>query len=307
MTEDTFKHQTIAIVGIGLMGGSLALALKERAVFRNILAIDRDSEICAHARARGIEATSDLNAVAQADVIVLATPVRTILELLPHVGALARAGAIVMDVGSTKRDIVQAMSQLPAHLQVIGGHPLCGKETAGFLSADADLFANTVFVLTPLTRTSPQTLAYAQSLVQQIGARPLIVDAERHDWILATTSHLPYLLAATLMMIADERARDDDLLFTLAASGFRDTSRLAASNPTMMLDILMTNRANVTEALRASARKLDELANALTNDDELALRAILSTVANKRRVLFNQQSQINKSHNSGMPQGTQRT
>ncbi|MCX7839077.1 MAG: prephenate dehydrogenase [Anaerolineae bacterium] len=283
MTEDAFQGQTIAIVGIGLMGGSLALALKERGVFQNVLAIDRNAETCADARARGIEATSDLNAVARADVIVLATPVRTILELLPRVGALARADAIVMDVGSTKRDIVQAMSQLPAHLQVIGGHPLCGKETAGFLSADANLFANTVFVLTPLARTSPQTLAYAQSLVQRIGARPLIVDAERHDWILATTSHLPYLLAATLMMIADERARDDDLLFALAASGFRDTSRLAASNPTMMLDILMTNRANVTEALRASARKLKVLASRIEKGEELELRECLQSAANQRQ------------------------
>lgn len=286
MTDDAFKSQTIAIVGIGLIGGSLALALKERKVYQKILAIDRNEETCTHARTRGIEATGELDAIAQADVIILATPVRTIIELLPRVGALARAGAMVMDLGSTKRDIVRAMNELPTHLQAIGAHPLCGKETAGFLSADANLFQNTVFALTPLARTSAPTLAYAQKLVQLVGARPLIVEAERHDRILATTSHLPYLLATTLMLVADERARNDDLLFTLAASGFRDTSRLAASDTTMMLDILMTNRANVTEALRSSARKLDALADSMANGDEPTLRAILAKPANQRRQLF---------------------
>ncbi len=286
MTEEAFKNQTVAIIGIGLMGGSLALALNERKVCRKILAIDRNPETCTHARARGIEAKTDLTAIAHADVIILATPVRAILELLPRVGELARAGAIVMDLGSTKQAILQAMNQLPMPLQAIGAHPLCGKETAGFLSAEANLFQNAVFALTPLARTSPATLAYAQSLAQHIGARPLVVEAERHDGILATTSHLPYLLAATLMMVANEHARDDDLLFALAASGFRDTSRLAASDTTMMLDILMTNRANIAAALRASARQLDVLADALTDGNEADLRAMLASVATKRRELF---------------------
>ncbi|MDZ7265816.1 MAG: prephenate dehydrogenase [candidate division KSB1 bacterium] len=292
MTEDAFEQQVIAIVGIGLMGGSLALALRERQVGQRILAVDHNPKTCAHARARGLEAVPDLGAVTQADVIILATPVRTIIELLPRVGALARAGALVMDLGSTKRDIVQAMNGLPAHLQVIGGHPLCGKETAGFASADAKLFQNAVFALSPLARTSAATLAHAQRLVQRTGARPLIVEAERHDRILATTSHLPYLLAAALMRVANEQARDEDLLFTLAASGFQDTSRLAASNTTMMLDILMTNRANVTEALRASARQLSEFADLMTNEEEFTLHTILATLANKRHTLFKQPSPI---------------
>jgi len=286
MTDDAFDNQTVAIIGIGLMGGSLALALAEHRACKKILAIDHNPATCAHARARGIAATTELATCAEADVIILATPVRTILELLPRVGALARAGTILMDLGSTKHAIAQAMNELPAHLQVIGAHPLCGKETAGFLSADANLFQNAVFALTPLARTSPATLAYAQSLAQRIGARPLIVEAEQHDRLLATTSHLPYLLAVTLMRVANERAQTDTELFTLAASGFRDTSRLAASDPTMMLDILMTNRANLAAALRASARQLDGLADALTDGNEADLRAMLASAATTRRELF---------------------
>lgn len=286
MMDDALAHQTIAIVGIGLIGGSLALALRERRACKEILAIDRDRETCAHARARGLQATTDFAAIASADVIILATPVRTILELLPRVGILARAQALVMDVGSTKRAITQAMNELPPHLQAIGAHPLCGKETAGFTAAEAHLFQNTVFVLTPLARTAPHTLTYAQTLAQQLGARPFIVDAERHDRLLATTSHLPYLLAATLMRVANECAHEDDLLFTLAASGFRDTSRLAASEPTMMLDILMTNRDNVTEALRASARGLDTLAKIIARGDETELRQYLTKAAAQRQRIF---------------------
>lgn len=294
MTEDDFslRDATLAIVGLGLMGGSLALALYERNACKKILAVDQNATTCGQVRARGIDARPNLDAITPADVIVLATPVRTIIDLLPRVGAMAKPNAIVMDLGSTKRDITQAMNTLPAGVQVIGTHPMCGKETAGFGAADPNLFRDAVFVLTPLARTADETMAFAQSLAQTLGARPLIIDAERHDKIVATISHLPYVLASTLMLIANERAHDDDWLFALAASGFRDTSRLAASDTTMMLDILMTNRGNIVDLLRECAQRTNQLANLLERGDEKMLRDILESAAAKRRTLFNQQSKI---------------
>lgn len=280
----TLGDSVVAIVGLGLIGGSLALALRGRCA--NIVAIDHDERTLDQARPFIGETSTDLSLARTADVIVLAMPVRAIIEQMPRLGELARADAIVLDLGSTKREVMRAMENLPAHIQAIGGHPMCGKETSGFDSADANLFCNAPFVLTPLARASPRTLTFAQSLAETIGARPLILDAARHDKIVAAISHLPFALAAALMMTAGESAREDDLIFALAASGFRDTSRLAASDTTMMLDILLTNRDNVAEAIRAGARNLKTLADAIEHKDDNALRVMLQSAAEQRRGLF---------------------
>ncbi len=281
------NDSVVAIVGLGLMGGSLALALRAQNACRKILGITRDAHTRAKVLARGAvdAASADLGLAAEADVIVLATPVRAILEQLPQVGAVARAGAIVMDFGSTKREIVAAMRDLPARLDPIGAHPMCGKEIAGFDAADAQLFRNAAFVLTPLERTSPQTLAFAEALAASLGARPLVLDAARHDHLVAATSHLPFALAVSLMATTDELAQADDRLYALAASGFRDTSRLAASDTTMMLDILLTNRQNIADDIRACSRHLNALADLIDSADELALGALLERIAVRRRHL----------------------
>ena len=278
-------NKSIAIIGLGLMGGSMALALRARKSCAKIIAIDHNEATCAQALARGAvdEASDDLSAIASADLIVLATPVRAIIELLPRVGDLARDGAIVIDLGSTKRAIGQAMENLPARVQVIGGHPMCGKESSGFAAADANLFHDAIFALTPLARTSTTTLAFAQSLIETIGARPLVIDAERHDKIVAATSHLPYVIAAALMSTADEMSRNEELLFRLAASGFRDTSRLAASDPTMMIDILLTNRADIIKLLGQYSAQLNELTHLIDRADAAELRAHLQIIAESRQ------------------------
>jgi prephenate dehydrogenase len=283
----SLQESTLGIVGLGLMGGSLAMALRAGNACRSIIGVTRNARTRHEALERGVVdvAGGELGLVADADVIVLATPVHKIIEQLPQVGLAARAGAVVMDFGSTKRDILRAMQDLPAHVEPIGAHPMCGKETSGFESADADLYRKAVFVLTPLERTSPETLALAQSLAAVIGARPLVLEAERHDRMVAAVSHLPFVLASTLMTTADELAQADDLLYTLAASGFRDTSRLAASDTTMMLDILLTNRANVAAAIRASAQHLRELADLIESADEITLRSRLERAASSRRRL----------------------
>ena len=284
----TLHDATVAIVGLGLMGGSLTLALRAKNACHRIIAITSNAATHVQVIARDIadEASADLTRASSADMIILAAPVRTIITQLPRVGAIARAGAIVLDLGSTKREIVRAMEALPAHIQPIGGHPMCGKEKAGFDAADADLYRNAVFVLTPLARTSAQTLDLAKELAETIGARPFVLDPARHDRIAAAISHMPHTLAAALMLTVDEFAGGDDLTFALAASGFRDTSRLAASDVTMMLDILLTNRENVANLMRACSRQLNHLADLIASGDETTLRATLERAATKRRELF---------------------
>ena len=283
------KDARVVIVGLGLMGGSLAGTLRERGACREVWGVARRAETIEEAMRRGFidVGTCDLaEGVQQADLIVLATPVRTILELVPQVGALATSGCLLMDMGSTKAKIVEAMEALPPHLQAVGGHPMCGKEASGLEVAEADLYQGATFVLTPLQRTSSEALVLAQELAKTVGARPLLMDAERHDRLVAAVSHLPYLLSVGLVVTAEEMAAEDELVWELAASGFRDTSRLAASDVTMMLDILLTNRAAVGETLSRFANQLNAIAHLLEADDEKGLRSSMEQVRKRREGMF---------------------
>lgn len=273
------------------MGGSLALALRSHVERSNvptfnvqrIVGVSRSKETLAAARASGAVdvATADLaEGVAEADVIVLATPVRTILQMLPQVGRHARPGALVIDMGSSKARICAAMADLPAGLQPVGGHPMCGKEIAGFAAAEAGLYRNRPFVLCPLERTAPAALQTACALAQAAGARVMVLDPHAHDRAVAAISHLPYAVAASL--VAAVEAGGDELAWTLAASGFRDTTRVAASDVDMMLDILLTNRVALLDQLDAFNIQLAILRAALADGDEATLHAFLSAARARR-------------------------
>jgi len=274
----------VAIIGLGLMGGSLALALREARWADRVVGIDREAATLAAAEAAGAidAATTDLAAgIAAADVVLLATPVRTILRLLPEVGRRARAGALIMDLGSTKQQICRAMTGLPEGLEPVGGHPMCGKEVAGFAAAEATLFHQRPFVLCPVSRTAPAALELARSLALAVGARPVVLDPAIHDRAVGAISHLPYALAVTLMSIVN--AGRTPAAWSLAAGGFRDTSRVAGSDVNMMLDILLTNREAVLEWLDAFAVPFAELRTELDRADEAALRERL-TAARENRI-----------------------
>lgn len=275
----------IAIVGLGLMGGSLAAALSAHAGCRHVVGVARRSSTVSTAEAlRFVERgyTDLAEGVRDADLVVLATPVRDILAKIGSIGPLLKPGCVVMDVGSTKTAICSAMESMPSHVQPLGGHPMCGKETSGLEMADPRLFRDRVFVLCPMERTGSQALDLGQALVEAIGARPMLLDPERHDRLVATTSHLPYLLAVALMRAADRRASEDPLVWRLAASGFRDTSRLAGGDTTMMLDILLTNKGPLLEALLAAQGELSALAGWLGDQDSAALKSALESARNRR-------------------------
>ncbi len=282
------KDARVTIVGLGLMGGSLAAALKVQQACRQVRGVVRRAETSAQAMARGFIDTGTLDlaeGVREADVVVLATPVRTVIELIPRLAPLP-AGCLLMDLGSTKTAILEAMQRLPANVQPLGGHPVCGKEVSGIEAADADLYRAAAFVLCPLPRTSSEALGLACELVAAVGARPLVMDAQRHDRLLAAVSHLPYLLSLGLVAAAEEQAQADAMVWDVAASGFRDTSRLAGSEVRMMLDILLTNRQAVTETLSGFREKLDRLQRLLDCGDEQALQQMMQAAQRRRRGMF---------------------
>jgi len=278
----------VAVVGLGLMGGSLAGALRGRC--RAVVGVARRTETIEAALARGLvdRGTADLaSGVRQADVVILATPARAILHTLDEIGPLLPEGCLLMDLGSTKAQIVARMAALPGHVQPLGGHPMCGKEVSGIEAADPALYQGHIFVLTPLARTSEAALVQGCALVEAIGGRPLILPPERHDRLVAVVSHLPYLLACALVGTAEATASIDPLVWGVAASGFRDTSRLAASDVTMMLDILLTNREPVLEALEDCAGQLRDLARLVDSGDEGGLRDALAAVRERRTEIGN--------------------
>ena len=277
----------VAILGLGLMGGSLAGAL--RGTCRRVVGVAR--------RQASIDAALDFNfidwgttdtaaGVADADVVILATPVRVIVEQMHQIAPLLPKGCLLMDLGSTKADIVAEMEKLPDHVQPLGGHPMCGKETSGIDVADPALYQGRTFILTPLERTSPEALALGRALAEAAGAQVLVLDAQRQDYIVSTVSHLPYLLSCALVRTADATVSADPAAWEVIASGFRSTSRLAGSDVTMMTDILMTNRRPVLDALVAYKEQLDQLTHLVENADAEELRAALAAVRERRKLMF---------------------
>jgi prephenate dehydrogenase len=281
------QEARVAVVGLGLMGGSLAGALRGQC--RAVAGVARRQETIEAAFARGLIdwGTTDLRSgLAEADIVVLATPVRAILHHLDRIPPLLRQGCLLMDLGSTKADILAAMEPLPVGIEPLGGHPMCGKEFSGLEAAEPGLYRGCTFILTPLPRTSSSALALAQALVRATGAQPLVLDAERQDRLVATLSHLPYLLACALVRTADRLTSPDPAAWEIVAGGFRDTSRVAGSDVTMMLDILLTNRQEVLRAVDTFQEQLGALAHLLTTGDEDRLRDALRFVQATRKEMF---------------------
>ena len=260
--DTPFKR--ISIVGLGLIGGSWGLALKARGVKARRVGCDRP-EVLERALAAGVvdEGTADARTAARnADLVILATPVGAILDLLSQLKGEVSPRALVTDAGSTKRLICQrAREHFGDEPLFLGGHPLAGKERSGLENADAKLFENARYVLTPL---SPDHLTDARvkafsSLLEAVGARPFVTEASTHDRAMAFLSHLPQLVSTGLSSMIAEQSVEDFLPVELAASGFRDVTRLAESPYNLWRDICLTNIENIQSALESLIDKLETM------------------------------------------------
>jgi len=278
----------VTIVGLGLMGGSLALALRlaQRVALKpyatHLTIVDANPETCRAAERLADVVTADFAAgVREAELVILATPVRSIVALLAVLARVRPEGCMVLDLGSTKTDICRVMADLPDGFQALGGHPMCGKETAGFGAATPDLYRDKTFVLCRNGRTTTAVEALVLELLAIVGARPLFLPPEVHDEIVAAVSHLPYVVAGTLVRTAF--AMGDERAWAVSASGFRDTSRVAGTDPRMMLDILLTNRTAVLEQLQRYQSELTAVVNLLQTGGEAALAAWLAETQREYR------------------------
>lgn len=273
--------QQVTIIGLGLIGGSIGLALRRwSAANGNALrVVGFDDDMDKQTRAKRMGAVDDTewslkNAVDGADIAIVATPVGTMREVFTNIGPILKPGAIVTDTGSTKSDVLEWSALLPKHVDFVGGHPMAGKAES-LEAADADLFAGATWVVCPAVSASESSIKNVLGIIAATGAEAFFVDPVEHDSYVAGVSHLPFLVAATLTetVASDPSWRD---MKSLAASGFKDTTRLALGDPTMHRDILMTNRIAVSRWIDQMIASLQRTRSLLDDDPERASQQLLA-------------------------------
>jgi prephenate dehydrogenase len=270
----------LAIVGVGLLGGSVAKAARSGGLARRIVGVGRSAARLQPALDDGTLdlAVTDLDAgVREADFVLLAAPVLAIEELLERVWRAAPDGAIVTDVGSTKRNIVRTAERLAVKrpLGFVGSHPLAGSEKAGYRVARADLFRGATVVVTPTEATELAALKKTTEFWEALGARVSSLDPETHDRTVAAISHLPHLVACALV---DGAVRAEASALELAARGFRDTTRIAAGDPDMWTEIFLANRDALSATVGAFREALDDLQRVIDAGQADVLRAVLARI-----------------------------
>lgn len=278
--EAAFRSQHVCIVGLGLMGGSLAMALRGKVA--RLTAVDTDPAVLAAACDAGV--IDSAGEQAAADIVVLATPSHVIAG---QIAALAvKPGALVIDLGSTKRAICDALDTLPAGVMAVGGHPMCGLAENGYRHAIPTLYEGARFVLCETARTTPGAAALAEALVGAAGATPLWMEREAHDYLVGVTSHLPHLLSFGLMRLAMEVGAHEPALFDLAAGGFDGATRLARTSEAMITGMFSTNPGPIRALLTDLHAHLDALEAIL--DDPAALERELGRIVEARRAYTDQ-------------------
>ena len=266
MGNDKPFFRKITIVGVGLIGGSIGMAIKHQRMAQEVAGIAQKHATIVYAlNNKAIDrAYHDLRkALFNADLVILATPVGTITDLLQKIGPHLKRGAIVTDVGSTKSTIVEvAEKNLPSHVSFVGGHPLSGSEKQGPQFANPDIFRNSLCILTPTEKTNRTAVERVKLFWTHIGAQVKIVAPAEHDRILAYVSHLPHLAAYALMGIVPAQHLE------FAASGLKDTTRIAASSPNMWSDISLANAKNLVAVLDEMTKTLASYRKLIIAKDE---------------------------------------
>jgi prephenate dehydrogenase len=273
--------QRLSILGVGLLGGSIGLALKSASNACKIVGYGHRPQTLETALRMGAIdeiATDATEAVRQADLVILASPVGTFWQLFDKIKSSLANGAIVTDVGSTKRSVCRLAEQmLPAGVHFVGSHPMAGSEKRGVDAANADLFHGALCITTPTSKTDSAALREVESFWQKLGMRVTRLSPEDHDRLLAEASHLPHLLAAALIAVQSDPA------FAVAGKGFFDTTRIAAGDGGLWRDIFLDNADNLRIALTKLRQELDRFESLLKPEQSEQLRAYLDKAAQRRK------------------------
>lgn len=281
------------LIGTGMIGGSLALALKQAGYVGHVVGCDVSAEVAERALAAGVvdEIADPQAAVREAQVVILAVPVRATARVCEAIAPALEPRALVTDVGSTKADVLMAVRQtLPHPDRFVGAHPIAGTERSGPEAADANLFRGRRCLITPTDTTRPEALVACEALWQAAGAYVERIDARVHDRVLALVSHLPHVAAFALASAVGEAARGEDEAARgvrgLSGGGFVDTTRVAASDAVMWRDVFLSNREAVLAAIERMDAELGELRRAIARGDGKAIEQLIARArAGRRRVI----------------------
>lgn len=286
--------ENLTIIGVGLIGGSLARALRAANAVQNITGYGRTISHLQQALELNVidrVASNIKDAVADADVVVLAVPVETLIDFLAQLADVLLDKTIVTDVGSVKGNILEAAKKnLGTHFsRFVPGHPIAGTEKSGVANSFPELFQQHKVILTPEANTDTNAISVIQNMWQQAGAEVVLMNSDKHDQLLAASSHLPHILAYALV---ENLVRRDDYeeIFDLAAGGFRDFTRIASSDPEMWRDICMANRDALLESLHGFQKDLKKIYAAIKEGDGDTLSEIFSRAKQARDALITKQS-----------------
>ena len=280
---------TLFIAGVGLIGGSLGLQLKQLGLVRRVIGYGRRLENLQVAQDLGVidEISTDLGAISEAEIVMLAVPVVTIGELAHKISPYLKESTIITDVGSTKVDVINQMrvSLGQNFPQFVPGHPIAGGEKSGAIAAKSDLFVNHKVLLTPEQETNSSSVDRIAQMWSCVGANVSFMDPKHHDTVLALTSHLPHVLAFTLVnYLANDKNAEQ--CFELAAGGFLDFTRIASSDPEMWRDICISNRNGLLEAIDNFSSELSVIRNLIANKEHGQVETIFHNARNSRDELI---------------------
>lgn len=270
----------IAIIGVGLIGGSMGLALRKKKLCNQIIGISRHKKTISLAKKiKAIDkGVKHLDMIKEADLVILATPVSAILNLAPRISKIIKPDCIVSDVGSTKEEIVSKLDKVFA--RYVGSHPIAGSEKRGIINANPNIFRNSLCILTPTKNTDPAALRKIKILWQKLGVGGVFnLAPATHDKILSSVSHLPHILAFSLIETVPRR------YFKFASNGLKDTTRIAASDSELWVDIFLSNRKNMLQAIECFEKNLSKIKSVISKKDRRSLSKILKKAKHKRDAL----------------------
>ena len=272
----------VGIVGVGLIGGSIGMALKRRGLANEVVGICRRTQNIKQAKKLGAidHGSLDLEAIKNCDLVILATPVRNIIKTIPKVNRLVRKGCIVIDAGSTKSEIVKTADRfLSRNICFIGTHPLAGSEKKGVGFACSDLFKDSLCLLTPSKKSSSCNLNKIKKLWRALGAKTKVISPAVHDKLISFSSHLPHAVVFSLVDSLPKEAQG------FVASGFKDTTRIALSDPNLWQDVFLTNADKLIEAIDKFQISLGKLKRLIKKKNKKSLLALIEHIREKRNAL----------------------
>ncbi len=277
---------SLAIIGVGLIGGSIGMAAKARGLAGQVIGIGRDPAKLRRAQelaAVDVFTTDLLDGVSQADLVVVCTPVLAVVPIIEAIVGSLREGAIVTDVGSTKSEITRrAEAVMPEGRHFIGGHPMAGSEAEGVEAAEPYLFLNATYVITPTENTYVKALDTLVRFAEALGANVALMSPEQHDRSAAIISHLPHVISAVLLRLAAEEQSDSGQVFQLAAGSFRDMTRISGSPPELWRDVCLSSRQTISDTIKRFEDMLESVRLLIESGDSDAIENLFSEARETR-------------------------